>query len=328
MSAGFRAFMEKLMDYAGLFPPASLPMETAIRNYIDYTVMPEKWLLGRFVCPAMRLEELPPFLEDPSLGRVLPLSLAVLSRPEVEKDRFLEQFRKDASAVCAFAKRLGEGARIECYEARLPAEIAGTQRPAEAEALLEDMVHLLEAEGAPVRPIFLELGFTEDYHVPVKTLVRALAGFNRVAGPDGSVAAGFKIRCGGSDPSDFPDPDQVSYALALLAGSRVPFKATGGIQHAVRRYNPRMRTRVFGFFNLFGAGILAGALGLDQLKLRKVLVDESAASFSFTDKGFSWREHTVGVEEIARQRAAFATTLTTSTYVDPRHELEQLHLLG
>src|SRR5262245_11221266 len=46
------------IDYAGLFPPAALPMETTVANYARYRAGPEAWALGRLVVPVARLAEL------------------------------------------------------------------------------------------------------------------------------------------------------------------------------------------------------------------------------------------------------------------------------
>ena len=57
MLPSVRAFFAGILDYAGLFPPAQLPLDEAIRNYARYRTEPESWLLGRFVCPANLLPE-------------------------------------------------------------------------------------------------------------------------------------------------------------------------------------------------------------------------------------------------------------------------------
>lgn len=54
-----RSLLENLIDYAGLFPPAALPMREAAANYAHYRNSPENWMLGRFVAPAARLNECP-----------------------------------------------------------------------------------------------------------------------------------------------------------------------------------------------------------------------------------------------------------------------------
>ncbi|HEX8153208.1 MAG TPA: hypothetical protein VF698_08795 [Thermoanaerobaculia bacterium] len=53
------ALLTGLIDYAGLFPPASLPMADAIRNCEHYRRGEHAWMLGRFVVPLARLGEVP-----------------------------------------------------------------------------------------------------------------------------------------------------------------------------------------------------------------------------------------------------------------------------
>ncbi len=48
-----------LIDYAGLFPPAALPMEEAVRNYDAYRRGDYAWMLGRFIVPLARVDEVP-----------------------------------------------------------------------------------------------------------------------------------------------------------------------------------------------------------------------------------------------------------------------------
>ena len=41
------ALVSSIIDYAGLFPPARLPLDTAIGNYARYRTEPEAWMLAR-----------------------------------------------------------------------------------------------------------------------------------------------------------------------------------------------------------------------------------------------------------------------------------------
>ena len=52
-----RTLLAGIVDYAGLFPPADLPMASAVGNYARYLDGPNSWMLGRFVLPAARLDE-------------------------------------------------------------------------------------------------------------------------------------------------------------------------------------------------------------------------------------------------------------------------------
>ena len=53
-----RAAASALVDYAGLFPPAQLDMPGAVAEYARARSGEHAWMLGRFICPSSRLEEL------------------------------------------------------------------------------------------------------------------------------------------------------------------------------------------------------------------------------------------------------------------------------
>jgi len=60
MTEAIRTLLAGLIDYAGLFPPASLEMAEAQRKYASYAAGPHAWALGRFVVPSARLDEVDP----------------------------------------------------------------------------------------------------------------------------------------------------------------------------------------------------------------------------------------------------------------------------
>jgi hypothetical protein len=53
-----RALLERLIDHAALFPPASMGMEEALAEDQAARASEYAWMLDRFVCPASRLDEL------------------------------------------------------------------------------------------------------------------------------------------------------------------------------------------------------------------------------------------------------------------------------
>lgn len=52
-----RALLAKLVDYAGLYPPAGLPLAIVAERYQCFLSSPENWILNRLVLPAARLRE-------------------------------------------------------------------------------------------------------------------------------------------------------------------------------------------------------------------------------------------------------------------------------
>ena len=59
LARSLQTLLAGLIDYAGLFPPASLSMEQALANYARYRAGEHAWMLGRFVVPAARASEVP-----------------------------------------------------------------------------------------------------------------------------------------------------------------------------------------------------------------------------------------------------------------------------
>lgn len=57
MPGSLRALMEHAIDYAGLYPPASLPLEDVIENYERYLGSEDAWMLNRLVLPENQLRE-------------------------------------------------------------------------------------------------------------------------------------------------------------------------------------------------------------------------------------------------------------------------------
>jgi hypothetical protein len=52
-----RALLSNLIDYAGLYPPAALPLPEVVARYEGYRQSTDAWILNRLVLPAARLDE-------------------------------------------------------------------------------------------------------------------------------------------------------------------------------------------------------------------------------------------------------------------------------
>ncbi|HEV2445534.1 MAG TPA: hypothetical protein VGS58_06415 [Candidatus Sulfopaludibacter sp.] len=99
-AASLRALLANLIDYAGLYPPSSLPLDAAAAKYNAYLDGPESWMLNRMVLPSgkpfdphwrvalvveARPEPLPPMVETLESKQALKLSLPTYC--EVPLDR-------------------------------------------------------------------------------------------------------------------------------------------------------------------------------------------------------------------------------------------------
>ncbi len=57
MSTATKALLARLIDDAGQFPPARKPIEQALTDYFAAKDGPHGWIMGRFLCPASKVEE-------------------------------------------------------------------------------------------------------------------------------------------------------------------------------------------------------------------------------------------------------------------------------
>jgi hypothetical protein len=323
MSPSLKALLSGAIDYAGLFPPAKLPLEEAFRNYLRYRAEPESWMLGRFICPAGRLAELVPLRKEirgaPS-PPVLSVTRGGYSLTEAE-------CRDEWASMKIFLKRLGNSVVIDSFENRLPKPLS----------LLIDLESLRMANEVmpkftPRRPVaihYLELIVESDWRKTITNDLALLMASNQLAVETGRVGArsGVKLRCGGMDAAAFPSPDVVAFVIATCSAHCVPLKFTAGLHHPVRRFDSALNTHMHGFLNVFVAGVLAHARGVREDILREVLVDEKAEDFAFDEDGLQWREYTATLAEIEAARAKLVKSFGSCSFDEPREDLRELRLL-
>ena len=63
-------------------------------------------------------------------------------------------------------------------------------------------------------------------------------------------APGLKVRCGGLTADAFPAVEQLGFFLQFCVDNDIPFKATAGLHHAVRHFDPSLGVDRHGFLNL------------------------------------------------------------------------------
>lgn len=92
MLNSFQAFHHSIIDYAGLFPPASLNLEQAVSDYLNYLSHEDQWMLGAFILPANKISALSNLLKSIPTSNPIPISLI---SSDLEKD--IHEFHKFAS---------------------------------------------------------------------------------------------------------------------------------------------------------------------------------------------------------------------------------------
>jgi hypothetical protein len=298
-----RALLAHSIDYAGLFPPANLALEPALQNHSQYVRVPESWMLGAFILPIAEFDTAARHLSD--FDAEHPLRISALGPRTDDAEAFLKSLSATVDAIATFQSHF-ETASIEQLEMPLPADVNAELLKAIRQRLgHSDLKTFWEAKADAAERV------TE------------LLSENNAANAGRKL--GFKLRTGGVTAEAFPSSAQIAMAL-MAAGTRgVPIKFTAGLHHPVRLFHDSVQTKMHGFLNVLGAGVLALEHDWRQSEVIQMLDDEDAASFSFTEDFFAWRDWRISTEAIAARRE-LVTSFGSCSFDEPREDLRALKL--
>ena len=291
MTQSRTALLRRLIDYAGLFPPAALPMETTVANYGRDLASSESWMLGRLIVPVARFAEFEIAVDG--LGRAAngPWQISALTGTDL---------RSDIDEIVSFNERNSGRAIIDAIETK----VATSEGIAAAAAMIP---HDIET--------FFELPVVVDPDI----LVAAVAAAGRRA----------KIRTGGITQDAFPPADQIVRFIARCAARGVAFKATAGLHHPLRcvrplTYEPESASgTMHGFLNVFLAATLIHRGG-DVALAETLLADGDPGSFRFAEDAVSWRDEELATCEIESCRTRLALSFGSCSFDEPVGELAEL----
>lgn len=311
MTRTLRILMEGLIDYAGLFPPAKLEMRPAVENYAKYVRSEERWMLGRFICPASRLEEF-----SAAAGMLMPGTLgtsgyrehADASAPWTVSVVVDTELDEALDAIDAFNER-------HSHEDRGRAQADSLELRAASPGFIDEAIEAI--------PESLMAYFEIPLEGDLRGFVTALAGEHAAA----------KIRCGGVEAGMTPPVEAVARFIDTCAFADVRFKATAGLHHPVRAVHPLTydpepeRSTMHGFLNVFVGAALRHARAIDLEGLTSVLRDESDQSFELREDVVRWKEEEIDAAQFARARERFALAFGSCSFEEPIDDLKKLKLL-
>ncbi|GIV57301.1 MAG: hypothetical protein KatS3mg042_0214 [Rhodothermaceae bacterium] len=318
--AGLRVLLTHLIDYAGLFPPARLSLDEALRSYVRYRRSDEAWMLGRFVLPAARLGELP--ARAGRVGDAGPIPLSVLATGGADAPAFMDALSKDLAAMTALTSHHGDLARPAAMEAHLPvACLAADLAP--LRSFFDDVTAQTVPFLTDTPAVFFEVPLSDDLPRLLPPVLDALAACRDEAGRP---RLGLKLRTGGLTPEAIPPPDRLAFALTAARRAGVPLKTTAGLHHPVRHVDPHLGVPLYGFFNVFVAAVLDRLHALDEATLRTILTETSAEAFHFSEEGLAWRDLAATPEDVRNAREA-VIAFGSCSFDEPRDDLRRLGLL-
>jgi hypothetical protein len=314
-SGAVHSLLRELIDYAGLFPPASLSMTQSVQNYRDYSQSEQNWILGRFILPVARLGE----FEE---------ALATLTGRPADGTRRVRLSALPGDDVMADIGRV-----IEFNEFNEFNEFDEFDEFDDAKSDKREARGLVESVEIKVRG-------AEDIERLAKSIPSSITAYFEVPLADGErcIAAvadcgrRAKIRTGGETADKFPSSESVIGFIRQCFAANVAFKATAGLHHPLRSahrltYEPESASGMMhGFLNVFLAAAFIRA-GLSDKLATELLEEQSPQNFHFGPDAIRWREHTVTEREVAMSRQQFAVSFGSCSFTEPINDLEALQVL-
>jgi hypothetical protein len=294
--------LRDLIDYAGLFPPASLAMASSVANYDSYSRSEWSWILGRFVVPVARLAE----FEEAFVGLPAPTSGTGFTAWRLSGLLGSDPVA-DVAGIREFNARFASSS--SCRRAVIESVEVKAAGPEEVKRLSG----IIPAE------------FATYFEVPLSSCAECIA---TVAG----CGRRAKIRTGGETADRFPALENVVEFIHLCAAANVPFKATAGLHHPLRSvhrftYQADSPSGIMhGFVNVFLAAAFLRA-GMEATLAVQLLDERSADAFHFNADGVGWRRHRLSEHEIAAARRTFAVSFGSCSFTEPIDDLKSLRLL-
>lgn len=284
------------IDYAGLFPPAKLDMDSAVRNYAAYRSGRHAWALGRFIVPAGRLSEFRQALGGVAVSATEPWRVSALVGPGT---------KDEIAAITGFNKAgiHGVSALVDSIEVRA--------------STADEIRHFRNAIPQAFE-IFVEIPLDPD----PGPLVETIRGMGLKS----------KVRTGGVTTESFPSSMDLAGFIDSCHKNNVPFKATAGLHHPLRAqyrltYEPDgPRGTMFGFLNLLLAAGVASRGGKTS-EINNVLTEESASSFRFNESAISWNHYRLDIGSITSLRNELAVSIGSCSFTEPMEGLTSLGLL-
>ena len=287
------AALAGLLDYAGLFPPAGLPLDEVVDRYGRYRAGRHAWMLGRLVLPAERLADADAAARHAGASVDDPWRVSALVGTA-------EQSEAIAAMLIADHRR-PRHVRVEAIEA-----VAGTA---------DDIARL-----ARLWPIEFERYVEIPSEPDPAPLLAALASEGLFA----------KIRAGGVTPDRFPTTAQVARFLVRARDAGVPMKATAGLHHAVRgeyrlTYEPdSAKTTMHGFVNMVVAATLLTVGKIDEDLADGCLDDDRPEAFKLSGRAGAWLNGVVTYSELAHARRSLMRSVGSCSFEEPVAEIDAL----
>ncbi|MEM7783102.1 MAG: hypothetical protein AAF623_07095 [Planctomycetota bacterium] len=290
------------VDYAGLFPPASLSLDQVVANYSQYQASDEKSMLARLILPANKLQAFEKEVQSSPDVTGLPWKISGLVPPIQFNNgtASAEALENALATIQKFNSDHSDIGQVDVVEVKVTNE---SELNATVESIPESIIPFIEIPLAK-----LEL-------------------LDQISAARSTQKVFAKIRTGGIAPELIPSVQSVASFIIRCASLELGFKATAGLHHPIRseyrltyEEDSKIAT-MHGYLNLFVAASIAFHHKTPIDTITAILETSDANQFKITPQAISWRDLTVTGEQIRKFRERGLASFGSCSFLEPVSEI-------
>jgi len=274
-------------------------------------------MLAHFIIPHSLLDKLIPFEDLMDAQR--PVMLSVLGSSTQNTSDFKKALTTWLTNIDDVHAMLGNKISTPSMELKLPASF----KQHEVSGLLKDIRDTVKQKGNYPNTVFIEVTQQKNWRAKARYVIEALSESET----EDALKLGFKLRTGGIEPWMVPDITDVAWTLKTTAEAGISIKFTAGLHHPVRNYDAEVGSTMYGFFNIFTAGLAAHIYQPSTDDLINILEERNPASFQFSNSALSWKDYHVTIREIEQIRGSGLISFGSCSFEEPLEDLKTLKLI-
>ncbi|MCZ7532012.1 MAG: hypothetical protein M5U23_01135 [Acidimicrobiia bacterium] len=289
-----------LVDYGGVFPPASLSVGDAVAGYREARASEASWVVGRFLIRASQLEELAAVAQATMVAGEVPWEVSAtfdLDAPQ------------SADLAAAFHAEMEPAMTVSAAEARI------------IDPTIDGIERLFTTVGSisPDVVAFLEVTPSANIEGQVRSIADVIKRAGRVGGA--------KLRCGGATSDLFPTAEELAVFIKSCVDAGLPYKATAGLHQPVRHFDEALSIYRHGFLNMLMA-TAAAADGAGLGTIIEIVSETDRTAFAISPAFATWRDITMPGSALRRVRQNLFIAYDATDFDEPISALRDMNLLG
>jgi hypothetical protein len=316
------ALLSGVIDYAGTFAPASLPLPDALKKAATFRKTGKHpWIYSKVALPFPEIKKLDPGTLYHAGSDGAPWLFTALAAPflDTNGNEFLRQVEWDLREIRRWNNRFQTTSlrmQIVSYEVRLSPDVTHKSKANLVHDFLAPALdRFVDLGGGTVVPFF-EVSLEGNWKDGLRSTGEALNMWVHEM-EETELVPGLKVRTGGTY---LPSAEQLTAVVETVAGFRLKFKATQGL------HRPISREKEWGFVNLFATLAFAQNMGSEKFTrddIKRCLECSNAKDFQFAEEILKWDKFELKAEEIENARKEHGATFGSCSLDEPDQYLAE-----